>query len=263
MGDVAVGPWSEGSRPARLTAVIYMLGQVARYDGRVQQVDSAGDIDAFRLPSNSYLRQQASDLPVTLGHSDWRIGTVQHLERSRRGLFAVATIDDDLGDHLDQHGPFHLSAGVKCLDVGSTEKAFAAMYEVAVVKHPGNVNVKALRYSRSDAAPSGMSVFDYDTWQRGVDAITGARYRRSDRLTILDLDHLGADEALTDPASALAAALDKARASTPPPTLAPTVHRRDGVRVDGVPVTGVAAELALARVGLEFDDLGRIVEAIG
>jgi hypothetical protein len=196
-----------------------IVGQLATVRGDVQKWDRAGQPHPFTMQSTSYLRRQASDIPVYFNHdTTWRLGTVTYLERSRStGLLAVARLDADVGDLLADH-QWHLSDGVIGLPAGPLRFGQIKIREVSLVGQTATLATKPLCWSRSDGAPGHLPLLWHGTWKRAQEAMVGSAYRRrADHTVIFDVDPLSvADEVLTDPVAA------RQRMAARPPAPAPS-----------------------------------------
>lgn len=214
---------------------ISVIGQVCSSAGLVQEVDRAGDPIPWVMPANSYLRSQPARIPLYFDHDhSWEIGSVGHLERSRRGLMAVGRITADVGDLLSD-GDWWLSDQVWCRAVGPLEKGHATMTELSLVRRTANLATRPVCWSRGDIATGSagepqMPLFWRDTWHRAAERMSAQRYRVAPKhLEIHDLDPLGiVDELLTDPVAARklarSAPVPKVKATTrPQPKPAPFV----------------------------------------
>jgi hypothetical protein len=198
---------------------IMLLGQVVRPEGMTLHANALGEVDdAAVIPAVAFMRRQPADLGVHFDHDQtWRLGRVSYLERSdRHGLMAMATIDADIGDLLDEHGPWYWSDGITCKRLGqSIYRHQAQLREISLVRRSGNCGTPPVVWSPHSGEPP-MPLLWRSTWQRGLAAIAYAKYHRSDTLDIVDRDPLGiVDEVMTDPDTARAkarAADEKAKA---------------------------------------------------
>jgi hypothetical protein len=215
---------------------MFLIGQVCTSKGLVQQRDLAGNAYPWTLPANSYERAQRR-VPVLVNHDEgWRIGEVQHWERSRAGgLMLVAELNSlgPMDDDSDES--WYLSPDVISTPYGPLERGHGRIEEVSVVPRTASLGTLPVRWSPHTGAPHNMPLHWYDTWSRAHEARSSYRYRRDDKLSIVDIDPLDLiDEVLCDPvvaervAAEAAAIKTKARAAAPSTTERRYVHRLGG-----------------------------------
>src|SRR5262249_48101909 len=149
---------------------------------------------------------QRRDIPVYMDHDEtWRLGTVEHLERSKRlGLLAFARLEVDVADLLAD-GRWHWSDGITSYRPGDTRhRENVELREGSLVRATANLGTGAVVFSTDERAPRSMPMAWDDTWERGVAAVQSRRYRRAaDTLDVVDLDVLDLfDERRTDPEAA-------------------------------------------------------------
>jgi hypothetical protein len=202
---------------------ITAIGPIATAPGLCQHRDQWGDPIPSRVPASSYLAEQPKSIPIHVVHDrDWRIGSTVHLERRRgRDLLAVAQLDDSAADLLDDGRDWHFSPSVSCHNVGSVQFDYSLLNEISITNNPATHGLKALRWSRNDAAPRGMPVLWYSTWENAAERMDSGAHRRSHHHVILDLDEGGR------PLQRSAVVTPSPPAAKPTPTpLATTTHRR-------------------------------------
>ena len=244
---------------------IVVIGQLATSEGALGHVDRAGDVEPSWLPAIGYLRHQPASVPVLVDHDEgFRVGRVEHLERSKvDGLLAVCRLDVDMADMLSD-GDWFLSSHVNCLNLGDKRHSERALLsEVSLTRKPALYGACKVRWARSTLAPQWMRPLRwYDTWARGCEAMTTAAYRRAKRLQINDLDRLDfVDELVTDPSAARRRAALAAPAVKPAPP--PEPDHAGCVRFDGAWLSPeVSARfMGLLDSGCSLDAACRLIRA--
>jgi hypothetical protein len=144
------------------------------------------------LAAIGYLRAQPEFISVLVEHDPgFHVGEIGYLERSNsQGLLIVARIrsgTDDLSD-----GPWFLSARVNHVTIVPMSFERAKLSEVSLVRHPADLGTKPFCWASDDPGQPSMLLFWRGAWDRGVEQIARRKYayRRSDHLTIVDMDAL-------------------------------------------------------------------------
>ena len=207
--------------------MISILGQTATPQGFARQVDLAGDADLFTMPATAFRPLHRPDLPLLMQHSDWQVGDVRYLERSRSdGLLALATIEDDTFSDLLADGPWYLSAGVRATPAKMpNEYEDIRLKEISLTRRPAVRGTRPLVWSHHDVTkggggqPSDMALNWRSAWDRGAERLVGARFRVAPKyLVIHDLDPL--------PVAPVAPAAPAALRSVPSTVEAGRAYRR-------------------------------------
>jgi hypothetical protein len=206
--------------------VLTVLGPVVTSKGVCVWKDALGDpTEVAFVPAFHYLRSQPADVPVYFSHdSTWRLGSLEYLERDKRGLMGAARLDADVASLLED-GPWYFSAGPRCLSLGDSLYKYAVrLREVSLTRNPADRTLRPVVWARGDLARGEcpafgppMSTYWRDTWKRAEKAMTDRRYRLVRSTDIHDVDPLDeVSEALTSGATLAEAAAIVHRRSAPP-----------------------------------------------
>jgi hypothetical protein len=186
---------------------VTVLGQLAttRSGGLLQQRDLSGEVvEVDWRPPLGYVRSQPTRIPVFVDHDPgWEVGEVGYLERSKaNGLLALARVDDDIVELLNDGTCWYLSGHVVALSLAPGHYERALLREVSLVRHTAIRGTRPIAWSPHSGAPCSMPFAWDETWSAGVEALAERKDRSDQRLVIHDIDGLDlVDEMLTDPAS--------------------------------------------------------------